>query len=306
MACRENASCSISRSDVNRVRALLENDASDKRHNPRALRKLQDMTDYCETTTAGGDSFSTILARIFPKRTAGHAITATIPRNWPMATGIARTIIRCVRELPSHFGIELITDVLTGAKSARIRRSQLDGPLPTIPEPGYSKQQYRIWIHDLIRQDYLFREGDKYPVIGLSSRSLALLNGQVQVMLPVPEREYQKSKVHKNNDTIPYDEKLFLQLKNLRKSIADQENVPPYVIFHDASLKEMARIKPDDSRNFRTIGGVGDHKLEKYGPAFIAAIRAFQDEQGTGYTKNETPEQAEQAKGPDIHRAAEP
>ena len=290
----------FSRGDVNRVRALLESDVFDDRHNPMAIRKLRDMTDYCESTTCRRRYLLNYFGEEYPDKNCGSCDNCDNPREQIDGTETARTIIGCVRQLPSHFGIELITDVLTGAKSAKIKSYQLDRLSSYNAGTGYSKQQYRIWIHDLIRQDYLTREGDKYPVLCLSYRSTILLNGQERVMLSVPERELQKSPAHKNNDTIPYDEQLFLQLKNLRKSIADQENVPPYVIFHDASLREMARIKPDDSRNFRTIVGVGDHKREKYGPAFIAAIRAFQDEQGTEYTKNETPEQAELAKGLDI------
>ena len=105
---------------------------------------------------------------------------------------------------------------------------------------------------------------------------MAVLKGQDRVMLPVPEREVSRAtKSSQREDLNTSDEKLFLHLKNLRKSIADQGHVPPYVIFHDRSLKEMARIKPLTNESFRAIAGVGDHKLEKYGPEFIAAIRAF-------------------------------
>ncbi len=272
----------FSRSDVNRVRALLESDASDERHNPMAIRKLRDMTDYCESTTCRRRYLLNYFGEEYPEKNCGSCDNCDNPQEQVDSTETARTIIGCVRELPSHFGIELITDVLTGAKSAKIRSYQLD-KLPSYRSgTGHSKQQYRIWIHELIRQDYLSREGDKYPVICLSSRSITVLNGQDRVMLPVPEGNLQRSPVRTGDDTASFDEKLFLQLKNLRKSLADQAHVPPYVIFHDTSLKEMARVKPGDSSSFRIIGGVGDHKLEKYGPAFIAAIRAFQGEQGPG------------------------
>ncbi len=97
-------------------------------------------------------------------------------------------------------------------------------------------------------------------------------------MLSVPER--QASKVlapPRREDMVPSDEKLFVHLKELRKSLAVQEKVPPYVIFPDKSLKEMARIKPQNNESFRVIPGVGDYKREKYGRAFLSAIRAFQD-----------------------------
>ncbi len=105
-----------------------------------------------------------------------------------------------------------------------------------------------------------------------------VLKGQDRVMLPVPERQISPvTAPRKQDDDTPFDEKLFLHLKDLRKSIADRGHVPPYVIFHDKSLKEMARIKPQNNESFRAVTGVGDHKLEKYGPEFIAAIQAFHD-----------------------------
>jgi ATP-dependent DNA helicase RecQ len=77
------------------------------------------------------------------------------------------------------------------------------------------------------------------------------------------------------------EEKLFLHLKTLRKSIADQASVPPYVIFPDKSLREMAHTKPRDLHNFRNIGGVGEIKLEKYGLVFTSAIKNFCEENET-------------------------
>src|SRR5665647_2335983 len=153
-------------------------------------------------------------------------------------TEIAQTILECIHQLPLHFGIELITDVLTGSKSAKIRSYQLDTMPSYNSGKGHSRQQFRTWIHELIWQDYLSREGDRYPVICLSSKSMAVLKGQDRVMLPVPEREISRATVSsQREDMNSSDEKLFLYLKNLRKSLAVLGHIPPYVIFHDKSLK---------------------------------------------------------------------
>ena len=118
-------------------------------------------------------------------------------------------------------------------------------------------------------------------MIRLSSKSMAVLKGQARVMLQVPEREVSRATISSQHEDLnTSDEKLFLHLKNPRKSIADQGHIPPYIIFHDKSLKEMARIKPLTDESFGDITGVGDHKLEKYGPEFIAAIQAFKDSTG--------------------------
>jgi ATP-dependent DNA helicase RecQ len=235
------------------------------------------MVDFCESTQCRRRYLLSYFGEEYTEENCGSCDNCDTPRDLMDGTEIARTILECIRQLPSHFGIELIADVLTGSKSAKIRSYQLD-TLPSYNSgKGHSRQQFRTWIHELIRQDYLSREGDKYPVICLSSKSKAVLNGQDRVMLSVVEREVSRAAISsQREDMNASDEKLFLYLKNLRKSIADLGNVPPYVIFHDRSLKEMARIRPLTRESFRAITGVGDHKLEKYGPEFIAAILAFQ------------------------------
>jgi ATP-dependent DNA helicase RecQ len=267
-----------SRADAHKVRALLESDPAGERQTRRALRKLQDMTMYCESTACRRKYLLGYFGEEFTEKNCGSCDNCDHPREQFDGTETGQMILECVRQLPSHFGIGVITDVLTGSKSARTRSYQLD-TLPVYNSArGHSREQLRTWIHELIRQDYLSQEGDNYPVIRLSQKGLALLKGQAHVMLSVPERQASRvlAPSHRE-DMVPSDEKLFGHLKVLRKSLAVQEKVPPYVIFPDKSLREMARIKPHDTESFRAIAGVGDYKLEKYGLAFMSAIQAFQD-----------------------------
>ena len=98
-------------------------------------------------------------------------------------------------------------------------------------------------------------------------------------MLSIPEGSSVKNSTPlKGASTTIEEEKLFLHLKNLRKSIADRDNLPPYVIFHDKSLRDMARILPCDQQSFGNIVGVGEFKLEKYGPVFTSAIKNYCEE----------------------------
>jgi len=98
-------------------------------------------------------------------------------------------------------------------------------------------------------------------------------------MLSIPEQGTVKRSTPSPNMVITSgSEELFLELKKLRKSLADQANVPPYVIFPDKSLREMAEIRPCDEQTFRSINGVGDIKVEKYGAAFISAIQKYCEE----------------------------
>ncbi len=111
-------------------------------------------------------------------------------------------------------------------------------------------------------------------MIGCTGKSEELLKARATVMLPVPERETEKrAPVVSLESAGTEDTGLFERLKSLRKAIADRKGVPPYVIFPDKSLHEMACFRPGDRESFSTISGVGEYKLEKYGPEFMEEIR---------------------------------
>jgi ATP-dependent DNA helicase RecQ len=277
-----------SRGDVNRVRALLNSDGADQQHTIMAIRKLQDMTDYCESVVCRRKYLLTYFGEEYPETNCGFCDNCDSPHELIDGTEIARKIVGCVNQLPSHFGIELISDVLTGSNSAKIRSHHLDKLSSYNSGKEYSKHQYRIWINDLVRQGYLAREGDQYPVISKTMKSPDVLNGLVQVMLPAPEIQTKIIPVQQKTETLSLpEEKLFLHLKQVRKTLADTEKVPPYVVFSDKSLREMARIKPADNDTFRMINGVGDVKLEKYGPVFIPAIKTFNESHAAEYAEKE-------------------
>jgi ATP-dependent DNA helicase RecQ len=274
------------RFDVNRVRNLLESDGSDEHNHHLALRKLQEMVNYCETSRCRRKYLLNYFGEEYPQDNCGSCDNCDNPKEQMDGTEIAGKIIECVKQLPFHFGSDLISDVLTGSQSNKIKNYRFDKIPSYSSGKEYNKQQFRIWINELIQQGYLERTGDKYPVIRLSPTSMALLNGQYRVMLSVPETGSARSTDLAPNESLTTsDEKLFLHLKKLRKSLADQENVPPYVIFHDTSLKEMSRTKPIDVSEFRNISGVGERKLNKYGPVFTTAIQTFLEENGTDSPK---------------------
>jgi len=278
------------RSDVNRIRSLLENDGSDE-HNVRlTLCKLQDMIEYCESPICRRKFLLNYFGEEYAGENCGACDNCNKPKDQIDGTDLSRKIIACVKELPFHFGSDLISDVLTGANTNKIKNHQLE-KLPTFNSMnGYSKTQIRKWINELIYLGYLERTGDKYPVIGITPKSQSFLNVPQQILLSSPETNLQKSIPLKKTDSLnASDEKLFLHLKQLRKSLADQEKVPPYVIFHDTSLRELAIKKPLDAEGFRNISGVGERKLQKYGSAFTAAIKVFLSDSG----ENGNPGEAE-------------
>lgn len=271
-----------SRGDVGKIRSLLESDGSDDRFVRLAIRKLQDMIEYCESLSCRRKFLLNYFGEEYSRENCGSCDNCDQPKEMIDGTVVAKKIVACVQQLPSNLGVALITDVLTGSKSSRIQTYHLDTlPAYTIGKE-YSKSQLRTWIGELIRLGYLARTGDTYPVIRLTHKSDSIGKGDTSLMLSLPEQgAMKKSKPQLNSVTTNTEEKLFLHLKNLRKSIADQASVPPYVIFPDKSLREMARTRPCDLHNFQNIGGVGKIKLEKYGLVFTSAIKNFCEENET-------------------------
>ena len=280
----EDSECILlySRGDVGKIRSLLESDGSDDRFVRLALRKLQDITDYCETPSCRRTFLLNYFGEEYSGENCGSCDNCDQPKGMFDGTHVAKKIVACVQQLPSNYGVALITDVLTGSKSSRIQHYHLDNLPAYNSGKEYSKSQLRIWIGELIRQGYLARTGDTYPVIRLTHKSTSIGEGDTSLMLSIPEQGAMKrSTPQLQSVTTNTEEKLFLHLKTLRKSIADQASVPPYVIFPDKSLREMAHTKPCDLHNFRNIGGVGEIKLEKYGLVFTSAIKNFCEENET-------------------------
>ena len=261
------------RGDYTRVRSMLEHDDTGERNLRLALKKLQDITEYCETNTCRRKYLLNYFGEEYPEENCASCDNCDHPPDMIDSTEAATLIVACVKQLPSRFGIELISDVLRGSKNTKIKDYHLDALSAYGSGKKYSKAQYRTWINELVRQGYLDRAGDKYPVICCGGKSEELLKGTAQVMLPVPECETAKRSVPSAIvSTNAEDTALFLRLKSLRKVIADRNGVPPYVIFPDKSLHEMACARPVDCESFSLISGVGEYKLEKYGPEFIEEI----------------------------------
>ena len=271
-----------SRGDVGKIRSLLESDGSDERFGRMALRKLQDMAEYCESPLCRRKFLLNYFGEEYSNENCGSCDNCDHPREMIDGTAVAKKIVACVRQLPSNFGVALIADVLTGSKSSRIQQYHLDHLPAYNSGKEYSKSQISTWIGELIRQGYLARTGDTYPVIRLTHKSDSIGKGDIPLMLSLPEQgTMKKSLPQLQVVTTNTEEKLFLLLKNLRKTIADQAGVPPYIIFPDKSLREMAHSKPCDLHHFRNIGGVGEIKLEKYGLVFTSAINNFCEENET-------------------------
>src|SRR5207247_2109123 len=139
---------------------------------------------------------------------------------------------------------------------------------------GHSKADLRDWMYQLIGQEVLLQVGDEYPKLHLNAASWEVMKGQRKVRLVQLARKEQAEK--SKAETVSWegvDRGLFETLRSLRKQLAEERKVPPYVIFSDATLRELARMRPSSLERMRLVYGIGDAKLRDFGKRFLDLIQ---------------------------------
>jgi ATP-dependent DNA helicase RecQ len=173
-----------------------------------------------------------------------------------------------------RFGIKHVVDVLRGADTERIR-SLAHQRLSTFGiGSDKGEQEWTSILRQLIHHGYLAQDIANYSVLKLTPAARPLLRGEQRLELARPrvKAQVQKKAPRAAADHGPYDDALFQHLRALRKRLADAQGVPPYIVFGDATLIQMTRLKPMREDELLRITGVGQSKLEKYGADFLNAI----------------------------------
>ena len=175
----------------------------------------------------------------------------------------AQKIFSCVYRMRGRYGMTLTAQVLKGSAEQRVRTLHLD----ELSTYGIMQEQtlaeIKRSIQRFIATGYLSLTESEYPVLQLAEPAYAVLRGKEQVFQNFPKKQKEK----------PVDISLFDYLRALRKELAARDRVPPYVIFSDATLRDMCRILPETLDDFLHVKGVGERKCERYGEAFLACIK---------------------------------
>jgi ATP-dependent DNA helicase RecQ len=177
----------------------------------------------------------------------------------------------------------MLIDILRGSKNAKIREAGMD----TLSTYGImadnTSERVRLIIDYLLENDYLALSGNEYPTVRRSELSRRVISAsdpvKIEMMLPKDAAKTQKAAREKfdTEQNTNIDQALFVRLKTLRTNLAFEAHVPSYVVFADASLRDMCIKLPKTPERFLEVSGVGKAKLEKYGDIFINAIREHQD-----------------------------
>lgn len=237
--------------------------------------KLEAMLALCEQSHCRRQSILNYFNESL-KKPCGNCDTCLNPPEKYDATDAARKALSCVHRTEQRFGVNYVVDVLRGKETDRIQQFGHDKVSTYGIGKELSDYEWRSIFRQLISLGYLAADIDGHGALKLAEKSRPLLRGEVELILRKAQNEKaSKSKTAKTKSSLrSVDVALFEALRELRLSIAEEMGVPPYIIFHDSTLEEMAKTRPPSLETMQYITGVGEQKLNKYGQAFLDVIQA--------------------------------
>lgn len=238
-------------------------------------RKLESMLGLCEQVSCRRQTLLAYFDETL-EQSCGHCDNCVEPPTTWDATEAARKALSCVYRTGQRFGAHYLIDVLMGKPQERIIRNRHDQISTWGIGTELSLNQWRSLFRQLLVYDYLESDSDQYGGLRLTRRAKPLLGGGENLMLREVSRTQQKSATRAARPSLEAtDQPLFEALRALRKSLADERGVPPYVIFHDKTLHEMIAALPTNLSEMADINGVGEQKLERFGESFLSVMRQF-------------------------------
>ncbi len=191
------------------------------------------------------------------------------------AAEISQKIISCVIRTGNRFGRNYIADVLLGKSSQQIIDNQHNNLSVFGIVSDFNKDEINHITKSLIAYEFLQVSSGKYPIVSVTEKGILFLKQKEALKLPKMHEDLEGQEKSVSRRKIQYDFDLFEKLREFRKQIANKNNVPPFMIFSDVSLQEMARYFPADKNSFAKIEGVGIRKLENFSEVFLAVINNY-------------------------------
>jgi ATP-dependent DNA helicase RecQ len=260
-------------------KSMLGDNSTDPQYTESAIRHLNDMDRYC----SGAKCRHRALVEYFGQPFATDACSACdicLGETEEVADAlvVAQKIVSCVVRVRESFGVAHVVGVLRGEDTDRIRARQHDQLSTYGLLKGQSRHDVREWVYQLIAQGYLDQTTDEYPVLRCGPKAREVLRGFAEVKLRQPairKRDGGSAALPSRRPVVddgPYDRQLFETLRAWRRDEATERGVPPYVIFSDKTLRELARQRPTTLYELRGVYGIGDAKLEAFGSALVELL----------------------------------
>ena len=239
--------------------------------------QIEEMSRYCRTPVCRHKALVEYFGQSYGNDSCGACdICLGDTDDVPDAKVVAQKILSCVFRVHERFGVNYVVEILLGAKTQIVLQRGHDklstyGLLKDIP-----KAQLRDWVYQLIGQGSLELEGTEYPILKLNANSKAILFGEAQPRLIRTVAATKERKQAAPSDAVAHaDKALFEKLKALRKRLASEQNVPPFIIFSDNVLYEMSALRPSTLEGMLNVSGIGNVKLNAYGRSFLDVIQEY-------------------------------
>lgn len=275
----EKSDCILlySASDIVKQKLMIQNDDIDPKRQEMLYKNLQYLVNYCNTN----DCLRNQILNYFDEDSASdkckNCSNCIDSSEMVDITLEAQKILSCIYRVNQRYGANMLIQVLRGSKNKKVLEARLDNVSTYGIMKEYSDSAISEIIMTLVSSGYIHMTHDKYPVLKLTSKSADVLSGKTKLhhkkhLLQKKDEKEKASKSIKGGN-IDFDIELFEKLKQYRYKIAQEKGLPPYVIFHDIALKEMAAYLPVNKESFLEIKGVGEKKYENYGEGFIDIIK---------------------------------
>lgn len=269
-------------------------DGENEEQKMRDLARLNRMEAYARTTFC----LRSFILEYFGESSTGKCGNcSSCQSEWQESdiTDTASVIYKALLSMPRQYGITLCQAFLKGSVSQKIRSARLDACSGYGSLARYSSDQIRQWLDALLMQGFLQRSQDSYQVISVTPEFHAAIKdgkkiiwrrrveGKTQsIHSHLLESRTGKSDIHLFQNAasdLEADDALFEELRKLRRELASKDGIPPYLVFNDRTLKDMAAKKPENKLQFLEVSGVGPMKADKYGTAFLSCILRFRQNQ---------------------------
>ncbi len=258
--------------DVIKLRQMMQGSQGSEQHKRIEQHRLNAMLGLCEITSCRRQALLDYFGETYPEP-CGNCDSCLEPAQTWDATEACRMALSAVARTGERFGVNHLIDVLKGKETDKIWQFN-HHHLPTFGVgDALDNNQWRSVFRQLVGRGYLSVDLQGYGALKLQEKCRPLLRGECDIAL----RLDQKQKVAKRQTKTPLPDDinvgLWEALRECRRELAEEQGVPPYVIFHDSTLVEMCSVVPKTLDDFSRLSGVGERKLMKYGEAFLAAIR---------------------------------
>jgi len=263
--------------DVVRLQQMAQESDGSEQFKRAERHKLDAMLGLCEVTSCRRKVLLNYFADQAPDQ-CGNCDNCQIPPQTWDATEAAQKLLSCVYRTGQRFGAMHMMDVLQGKETDKVMQHGHQQQSTFGLGKNIHEAQWRSLIRQLVVRGLLRVDIEGYSALQLTDLCRPVLKGEQSLFLRIeevkaPTAKKPGSKSARKAQILPEDQELWDELRECRKMLAEESNVPPYVIFHDATLKEMLDTMPTSEAEMLRINGVGESKLEKYGDDFLHILR---------------------------------